>query len=67
MQPIYKAVITFLFSLMLVVSLTSAFAQDHWTHFRGSNLDGISADSLVPVTWNDTTNIVWKTDIRGRG
>ncbi|HWS00897.1 MAG TPA: PQQ-binding-like beta-propeller repeat protein [Prolixibacteraceae bacterium] len=67
MQPKNKPVLTSLFSLILVVSLTSAFAQDHWTHFRGSNLDGISPDSLVPVTWNDTTNIVWKTDIRGRG
>ena len=39
----------------------------NWTQFRGSNLNGISGDTLVPVTWNDTTNILWKTDIRGRG
>lgn len=63
----YKPVWTSFFSLILVWNLTSSFAQDNWTHFRGTNLNGISADSLVPVTWSDTTNIVWKTDIRGRG
>ena len=41
--------------------------ESNWTQFRGSNLNGISADTLVPVIWNDTTNIIWKTDIRGRG
>jgi outer membrane protein assembly factor BamB len=41
--------------------------QDNWTHFRGSNLDGISADTQVPVTWNDSTNILWKADIKGKG
>ena len=54
--------------VFLVFSPTTSFAQEsNWTHFRGSNQNGISADSLVPVCWNDTTNIIWKTDIRGRG
>jgi len=51
-----------------IFSLTTSFAQEsNWTHFRGSHLNGISGDTLVPVFWNDTTNIIWKTDIRGRG
>ncbi len=57
-----------LISLVLLIKFSAAFAQeDNWTHFRGSNLDGISADSLVPVLWNDTTNVIWKTAVRGRG
>lgn len=53
--------------LFFVLSHAGIKAQDNWTHFRGSNLNGISADSLVPVSWNDTTNILWKAEIRGRG
>ena len=41
--------------------------QINWTHFRGTNLNGISEDQNVPVTWNDSTNIIWKTGIQGKG
>jgi len=55
------------FTLIIALDQTSAFAQGvNWTHFRGSNLDGISAYQ-VPIVWNDSTNIIWKTDIRGKG
>lgn len=57
-----------IFSMILNFNPDVTFGQQsNWTQFRGSNLDGISRDSLVPVSWNDTTNILWKTDIRGRG
>lgn len=59
--------LSLILSALFVVSISAGYAQDHWTHFRGSNLDGISSDSLVPVTWNDSTNIAWKSEIRGRG
>ena len=52
---------------LLLVGLSSNAQESNWTHFRGSNLDGISADPLVPVIWNDSTNVIWKTDIRGKG
>jgi outer membrane protein assembly factor BamB len=48
----------------------SLHAQDsfpRWTHFRGSNLDGISSEKGLPISWNDSTNISWKTDIQGAG
>ena len=41
--------------------------QDNWTHFRGSNLNAISEASTAPVSWSDSTNILWKTDLRGKG
>ena len=62
--------ITSLLALILLIlgDLATSFGQEsNWTHFRGSHLNGISADSIVPVSWNDTTNIIWKTEIRGRG
>jgi len=38
-----------------------------WTHFRGSHLDGISEEVNIPVLWNDSLNIEWKTSIEGKG
>jgi len=38
-----------------------------WTHFRGSELNGISSGSGFPLTWNDSTHITWKAPIEGKG
>jgi len=38
-----------------------------WTHFRGSNLEGISEETGFPSSWNDSTNIEWKAEIPGIG
>ena len=38
-----------------------------WTHYRGTNLNGISTETGLPVNWNDSTNIGWKTAIAGKG
>jgi outer membrane protein assembly factor BamB len=47
--------------------LSTQAQQDNWTHFRGSNLNGIATVAKAPVVWNDSTNIMWKTDIEGKG
>lgn len=57
----------FFFGLLQASSFFTVNAQDNWTHFRGSNLNGISDAGLVPILWNDSTNILWKTDIEGKG
>ena len=54
------------FLLISIIPVTG-WAQQNWTHFRGNKLDGISAATGIPVHWNDTTNIVWKADIAGKG
>ena len=57
-----------IFTLSILFNQTIAIAQEsNWTHFRGANLDGISTDNQVPVVWSDTTNVIWKTEIRGKG
>jgi len=57
-----------IFTLIILFNQTVAIAQEsNWTHFRGTNLNGISTDNQVPVVWSDTTNVVWKTEIRGKG
>ena len=57
-------IITFIF--ILGIQFTQA-QQDNWTHFRGSNLNGIATIAKAPVLWNDSTNILWKTNIEGKG
>ena len=54
--------------LLVVLSFQSAKSQqNNWTHLRGSNLNGISESTNTPVQWNDSTNILWKTNIEGKG
>jgi len=44
-----------------------ASSQDkNWTHFRGSNLNGMAADENIPLKWDDSV-IKWKTEIHDRG
>ena len=68
MRKFCRAIVCSFFTLCLVFTLSTTIAQvNNWTHFRGSHLDGIAVDSNVPLVWNDTTNVIWKTDIRGKG
>lgn len=48
-------------------SLSAQEKSPSWTHFRGSNLNGISEETNIPLSWNDSTNISWKTAIEGKG
>jgi hypothetical protein len=38
-----------------------------WPQFRGPGGTGVSADAGVPLEWNDTKNIRWKTALPGPG
>ncbi len=67
MHNLFK--ILFIISALLIssCSLQTRPNQGEWTHFRGSNLDGISYDKSAPVSWSDSINITWKAKIEGRG
>lgn len=60
----------FLFFALIITILwgsKQANSQDNnWTHFRGSNLNGIAGDSKIPVKWDDSV-IKWKTEIHDKG
>lgn len=57
-----------LLSILVIISACNLHkTKNDWTHFRGSNLDGISANSNVPLVWNDSLNVIWKTSIHGEG
>src|SRR5688500_12142353 len=49
--------------LLLAVSVR---AED-WPQFRGPTANGVSSASRVPIVWNSTDHVVWKTPIPGGG
>lgn len=62
-----KRIISTLLSSLLVLSVLWSQEAASWTHFRGSDLNGISTGTGFPSTWNDSTNIAWKTPDSGKG
>jgi len=40
---------------------------DQWPHWRGPNGNGAAPQADPPITWDDRTNIKWKTPLPGRG
>jgi outer membrane protein assembly factor BamB len=53
-------------SLSFLWSLTMASAEE-WPGWRGPRGDGTSTETGVPLKWNDTENVRWKTPIPGTG
>jgi outer membrane protein assembly factor BamB len=55
------------FSVAFLFDSERAGSQDkNWTHFRGSNLNGIALDENIPLKWDDSV-IKWKTEIHDKG
>lgn len=42
-------------------------AADDWPQFRGPGGQGDARDSVIPLTWNESDNVVWTADIPGKG
>jgi outer membrane protein assembly factor BamB len=56
------------FPLALLLFLTpAARAGDNWPQFRGPGGTGISDSTGLPTTWDEKTNVVWKTPIHDKG
>jgi outer membrane protein assembly factor BamB len=57
-----------LFLSWLLIAAAAAAAEDPWPRFRGPQANGVAADDpRLPDTWDQQTNVVWKTAIPGRG
>jgi outer membrane protein assembly factor BamB len=66
-MKINKSLLSGLFLASLLFVSSFSFSQDkNWTHFRGSNLNGISAAKDIPLKWDESA-ILWKTAIHGKG
>lgn len=42
-------------------------SQSDWPSWRGPTTDGIALDQSPAILWNEHTNILWRTEIPGRG
>ena len=56
-----------LLSAALIFSAAQlVLAQDHWPQFRGAH-SALAKGNGLPTTWDAKTNIVWQSDVPGRG
>lgn len=59
-----------IFCFLLVSSILlpelATSQNSNWTHFRGSNLNGIAETGNIPLKWDDSV-IKWKTSIHDEG
>jgi outer membrane protein assembly factor BamB len=56
-----------LLSFLVVVWLAGSLHAENWPGWRGPRGDGTSNEKNVPLTWSETSNILWKTPIPGKG
>ena len=58
-----------LFPLVLFALATALArgAESEWPQFRGATGQGLSAAAKVPIEWDATKNVQWKTELAGRG
>jgi outer membrane protein assembly factor BamB len=50
-----------------VASLLAWTEEKDWPQFRGNGANGQSNATNIPLEWSDEKNIVWKTEMPGRG
>ncbi len=59
---------SFLFSfLAAAASLPGQDHKENWLAWRGPNRNGIVEGQTPPTEWSDEKNIIWKTELTGRG
>src|SRR4051794_13161187 len=51
----------------LVIASASSVAAQDWPAFRGPDGQGHSSERSLPLEWNETRNIAWKTPVAGLG
>ena len=55
------------FHSLVIICWVNMSLAGNWPQFRGPGGQGISIDKNLPVTWTDSENIAWKTDLPGYG
>ena len=52
-------------SVILLLLILSSAGAENWPHWRGPRKDGTSLATGLPVKWNKTENVVWRTALPG--
>ena len=53
--------------LALALALAPFAQAENWPAWRGPRLDGTSTETNLPVHWNSSSNVAWKTALPGFG
>ena len=54
--------------LISVISANALLGEDHWSAWRGPFGNGVAdAAQKPPIEWSDSSNVIWKTEVPGRG
>ena len=52
---------------LLALLVQADDANSNWPDFRGGVRGGVVEDKRLPETWSTTKNVLWKTEIPGKG
>ncbi|MCC6511275.1 MAG: PQQ-binding-like beta-propeller repeat protein [Pirellulaceae bacterium] len=66
MNTLQQTICAGLLCITLALQLSLACAEDS-LQWRGTDGQGHSKATNLPVTWSETSNVAWKTEIPGRG
>lgn len=66
MIVVRRILIRFLVIVSIILPVKATCQNTNWTHFRGSNLNGIAETGNVPLKWDDSV-VKWKTSIHDEG
>ncbi|OGV67690.1 MAG: Pyrrolo-quinoline quinone [Lentisphaerae bacterium RIFOXYA12_FULL_48_11] len=53
--------------LILTILSFNSFAEENWPRWRGPRDNGTSGPGTYPKEWSDTSNILWKVELPGKG
>jgi outer membrane protein assembly factor BamB len=54
-------------TLLLILTTTSAWAQENWPQFRGESAGVVADNPALPDHWGPDENIAWEIEMPGRG
>lgn len=60
-------IVRFLIAGGALVSFFNYALAENWPGWRGPRGDGSSEEKDVPLAWNETSNVVWRTEVPGIG
>ena len=52
---------------VVISEMESTLSENDWGGWRGPSGDGIAVPQEIVTTWDETTNVLWRADVPGRG
>lgn len=62
-----KHIVVSMLAIVSGMGVAAKAAAGDWPQFRGPGGTGVAADTVLPVRWSDSENMLFKIDLPGRG